>query len=126
MPRSTIALDDLLALCERFYERDGFVKWAEVGAAVGVSRQAIHARLTSAVRAGHLSPEAYDRLQSVTARTASSRGRRAERHLQDLRCALTPENATWLRHEAALRKVRRADIVNGLLTRQRLALTSDP
>lgn len=125
--RSSFSLEKLTEICERFYERDGFVKWADVGKALGVSRQAVQLRLRAAVEKGQLTPETVERWQSMTSRAAASReraraydeNRRAERKLQ-INVSLTPENASWLRQECAIRKATHTDIVNGLITIARI------
>lgn len=120
-----VSLERILEVAERFYARDGFCRWSDVGKAVGVSRQAIQLRLKAAVEKGLLAPETVERLQSMSSRAAATRERRTQQKVEDskhrLRIQLTPENHTWLLEEAAFRKATTADIVNGLLTRAREA-----
>lgn len=121
--RSTIPLERVTEVCERFYARDGFVKWADVGAALGVSRQAIQLRLTSAVQKGLLPAADLQRWQSMASRAATTRERREaarrERNRHVLRIQLTEDNHAWLLEEARFRGITTADLVNGLLTRER-------
>jgi hypothetical protein len=126
--RSTVSLPDLLAVCERFYARDGFVKWQDVGDALGISRQAVQLRLKAAVAKGDLTPESVERFQSISSRRSAARERaRAGREAAAAQARLTisaqllPENVQWLRTEAALRRLTVADIVNGLITKARSA-----
>lgn len=118
-----VSLERILEVAERFYARDGFCRWSDVGKAVGVSRQAIQLRLKAAVEKGQLAPETVERLQSMSSRAAATRERRTEKKADKhrLRIQLTPENHTWLLEEAAFRRATTADIVNGLLTRAREA-----
>lgn len=109
-------------MCEGFYERDGFVSWAAVAEIFGVSRQAIQARVKAAVANGSLDQATYERWLSVSSRRALTRQREVEK--RDARkltveVTLTPINLTWLRTEAALRKVTASDIINGLLNKAR-------
>lgn len=127
------SLDAICETCEALYERDGFVKWSDVGAALGVSRQAIQLRLKAAVEKGTLSPETVERWQSMTSRAAVTRertkaqeerevaalARKRERERNTLKVLLTPENMAWVRREAVLRKVHTPDLINGLITRAR-------
>jgi len=121
--RSSFSLEKLTEICERFYERDGFVKWADVGKALGVSRQAVQLRLRAAVEKGHLTPETVERWQSMTSRAAAAREREARRLEENnagrLRIKLTPENHAWLLEQCAFRRVTSADLINGILTRER-------
>jgi len=115
-------------ICERLYQLNGFVKWADVGKALGVSRQAVQLRLRAAQSRGELDDATYDRWASMTARAAASRENRAksrerdrERYRNEIRFQLSPENAEWLRAECVFRKVTSADIINGLLNVARLS-----
>lgn len=116
-------------ICEKLYQLNGFVKWADVGKALGVSRQAVQLRLKAAIRRGELTEADYERWASMTARAAVARENRAksrvidtERKRQNLSCRLSPENAEWLRTECVFRKATSADIINGLINKERLAL----
>jgi hypothetical protein len=126
-PRSEITLDTITALCDQLYARDGFVKWADVGRALGVSRQAIQLRLRAAVDKGLLPPERVEQWQSMTSRAAASRERakaaKDRSHEADkllVKIRLTPENHAWLRQQSVLRRSTTADLVNGLITKARL------
>ena len=122
-PRSSVTLDELTELCERFYQRDGFVKWAEVAETFGITRQAVQARLKQAVTRGRLTPETVDRWQSMSARAASTRKKEAERKFNRslvVEIQLTPANSKWLRTECAVRNLRSSDIINGLINKARI------
>lgn len=115
-------------ICEKLYGLNGFVKWADVGKALGVSRQAIQLRLRAAQARGDLDDATYDRWSSMTARAAAAREKRAksraadrERQRLELKIRLSPENVEWLRTECVLRKATSTDIVNGLLNVARLS-----
>jgi len=118
--RSAFPLERICEICERFYERDGFVKWTDVGKALGLSRQAIQLRLQAAVKKGDLPPETVERWQSMGSRAAVARERETtrlrERGQYERRIRFTPENLNWLQEEAAFREVSMVDIVNGLVT----------
>jgi urease accessory protein UreF len=117
--RSSITLERLKEVCERFYDRDGFVKWSDVGAALGVSRQAVQLRLRAAVERGDISPETVERWQSMSSRRATTRERREQSQSEDsqLRRSIrfTPENMAWLQEECTFRKLTVPDIINGLV-----------
>lgn len=113
-------------ICEKLYELNGFVKWADVGKALGVSRQAVQLRLRAAIRRGDLTEADYDRWASMSARAAVARENRArsratdrERQKLEVRFRLSPENAEWLRAECVFRKATSADIINGLINKER-------
>ena len=122
--RSQFSLERLLAVCDLLYARDGFVTWAEVGASLGVSRQAIQLRLRAAVERGDIPPELVARYQSMASRQAASRERKERRieaeHRYRRPVRFLPENLEWLQAQADTRKVRMSDILNGLVTKARL------
>lgn len=114
-------------ICEKLYALNGFVKWADVGKALDVSRQAIQLRLRAAQRRGDLDDATYERWSSMTARAASVRENQAKareahrvQQRQEIRIRLSPENVEWLRTECVLRKSTSGDIVNGLMNMARL------
>lgn len=127
MPNSTIPLSDILDLCEALYTRQGFVQWAQVAKAFGISRQAIYFRLRAAVASGHLTEAQYRRWQSASSLIAQARkrgegGAAAEAAVQHrFQVTVSPEDALWLRTEAAAADVRPSDILAGLLGRARCA-----
>lgn len=115
-------------ICEKLYQLNGFVKWADVGKALGVSRQAVQLRLRAAIRRGDLTEADYERWASMSARAAVARENRAksratdrERQKLEVRFRLSPENAEWLRTECVFRKATSADIINGLINKARLS-----
>lgn len=121
--RSAFTLERLTEVCERFYSRDGFVKWSDVGAALGVSRQAVQLRLRAAVEKGDLPPETVERWQSMSSRRATTRERREQQEKERARLSrhitFSPENLQWLQEESAFRKVTVPDIINGLINTAR-------
>jgi hypothetical protein len=124
--RSAIPLTEIVATCEKFYARDGFVKWADVAAVHGLSRQAIQLRLKAATERGDLEPGTIERWASMSARAAATREsekrqreRQAERQRLLIRTELTPENIAWLRAECVFRKLRTNDVINGLINKAR-------
>lgn len=123
--REALSLERILEVAERFYARDGFCRWTDVGKSLGVSRQAIQIRLKTAVERGDIPASTVERLQSMSSRAAASRERRAEssaeRNKHRLRVQLTPENHQWLLEESTFRRCKTVDIINGLLTREREA-----
>ena len=112
----------MFAICEKLYEQNGYVKWADVGKALGVSRQAVQLRLRAAQRRGELDDATYERWASMSARSASIReaahARRTDQERLLLRVHLSPEAIAWLRTESVLRKVKSADIINGLIMKE--------
>lgn len=113
-------------ICERLYRLNGFVKWADVGKALGVSRQAIQLRLRAAQAKGTLDDATYDRWSSMTARAAAvreskaaSRDRESAARRLEVKVRLSPENVEWLRTECVCRKVTSADIINGLINKEK-------
>ena len=123
-PQPKVPLEHLLSICERFYEKNGFVKWADVAEALGISRQGVHLRLKTAVERGEISQGLVERFQSMTSRAAVSRENKENRQDQKrlrLSVLFTAENLQWLQEEAVVRGVRTNDIINGLVTRAREA-----
>ncbi len=120
---SELSLDEVCKTCQRLYERDGYVKWTDVGTEHGITRQAVHARLKRAVATGRLDPAQLERWQSMSSRAAASREREEERDLNRklrLDVQLTVENLGWLRTECERRQATSADVINGLINKARL------
>lgn len=120
---SELSLDEVCETCQRLYERDGYVKWADVGTEHGITRQAVQARLKRAVATGRLDPAQLERWQSMSSRAAASRKREEERELNRklrLDVQLTVENLGWLRTECERRQSSSADVINGLINKARL------
>ena len=123
-PQPKVRLEHHLSICERFYEKNGFVKWADVAEALGISRQGVQLRLKTAVERGEISQELVERFQSMTSRAAVSRENRENKQDRErlrLSVLFTAENLQWLQEEAVVRGVRTNDIVNGLVNRAREA-----
>lgn len=122
MAKLLVPTERFLACCEDFYKRDGFVKWADVARALGVSRQAVQFRLTKLRESGELDDATFERYQSMSSRRAASRTNEELRR-QAQKCqrtiSLTPENEAWIRKECELRQVLTSDIVNGLINKAR-------
>lgn len=119
-----VTTEAVLQCCEQFYERDGFVKWADVARALGISRQGVLHRITKARADGDLSEADYERFRSMSSRRTAARYREEERrdiHRRTSDVVFTPENYAWLRKECELRQVTITDIVNGLLNKARSA-----
>lgn len=121
--RANLPLERIIEVCERFYARDGFVKWTDVGEALGVTRQSIQLRLKAATERGELTPETVERWQSMSSRAATARSRRESRNVNVIRVQLDPECFAWLQEEVAFRRCKTADIINGLINRERQATT---
>ena len=104
-PQPKVTLEHLLSICERFYEKNGFVKWADVAEALGISRQGVQLRLKTAVERGEISQELVERFQSMTSRAAVSRENRENRQDRErlrLSVLFTAENLQWLQEEAVV------------------------
>jgi hypothetical protein len=125
MPRSPIVpLPDIIHTCEELYKRDGYVRWAEVASIHNLSRQAIHARIRDAQHRGSLPPEDVARWRSMSSRAALSRRRRDIQELNRrfrLDIQLTSENYAWLDAKCVSNNCTRTDVVNGLITKARVA-----
>lgn len=120
--RSSVTLAEIVETCEKFYARDGFVKWADVARVHDVTRQAVQFRLKKAVAAGEVDDATFKRWASPTSRAAASRSNRLasrEREKLQIRITLTEENAKWLREQCVFRGVNSADILNGLVNKAR-------
>lgn len=128
-----VELTELLEVCERFYARDGFVKFADVAKALGISRQAVQLRLARATERGDLDDATLQRYRSPVGRAAVARERRKvaednerERRLARFHVSVTPENAKWIRSEAAFRRLGFNEFINGVITKAREAAEQAP
>jgi hypothetical protein len=118
-----VSREEFFAICEDHYKRDGFVKWSTVADQLGVTRQAVAARLEKAVRLGHLPETDYKRWAGTKAREVFSAERQADRADKKRRTItplLSPENHEWLTTECAKRHMRSGDLINELLDQARL------
>lgn len=123
-PRSLITFDELRQACEKLFDRDGFVKWAEIADAYGISRQAVHARLKAALERGDLDAATFERWRSVSSRRAQSRTNRElsrEREKLTFSVTVTPDNLSWLRTECLAKRATSSDVIDGLITKARLS-----
>jgi hypothetical protein len=123
MSKSQVPLNQIFVSCEALYQRDGFVKWADVAKIHGLSRQAIPKRMERAIASGELDQATYDRWSSMSARRSILAKRRTDRNLSAgrnaTRITFTEDNSNWLRTECEARQCTRADIINGLITKAR-------
>jgi hypothetical protein len=123
MVKSQVPLNQIFVSCEALYQRDGFVKWADVAKIHGLSRQAIPKRMERAIATGELDQATYDRWSSMSSRRAILAQRRTDtRHNENqksTRLTFTEDNANWLRTECEVRQCTRADIINGLINKAR-------
>lgn len=128
--RPLYSLTEILEVCERFYQRDGFVKWSDVAKALGVSRTSVQTRLNDAARKGDIDPTVLDRYRSIGSRAAASREREKARketyNLTTFPITLTEENAIWVRKESAFKGIYRTEFINGLITKAREAAELPP
>lgn len=118
-PPPKVPLQQLFGTAETLYQRDGFVRWAEVGNIHGISRSSVQLRFKRAIELGELDQATYNRWESSSSRgsiIAKRAGeRRHDRNRSRLLIILTPENKDWLEAQCKERSVTSADIVNGLL-----------
>jgi hypothetical protein len=125
MPASAVSLQQLFVTCEALYQRDGFVRWADVAKTHGISRQAVQLRFKAAIERGELDQATYDRWQSMSARrtTTAQRSDAKEKLRKSLimSFSLTPENHAWLKDQCTERGCTRADILNGLINKARIS-----
>ena len=124
MPEDTMSIQGhYTAVC---YSVDGFVKWAEVAKAFGLSRQAISARLSQAVKNGKISEEDYERWRSMSSRITQSRYKeeiRRENAKLNISVTLTPDNKKWLSTESVVTQSSTSDLINGLINKARTGRT---
>lgn len=116
-----VEFEEIRKSCERFYERDGFVKWADVASLYGISRQAVHARIVDAVKRGSLDQDIYEKWKSISTRRAVSRKTREAARFQErlnISITLTEETYKWLSLESKFRGVTYSDLLNGLINKQ--------
>ena len=124
-PAPKVPLQQLFGTCETLYQRDGFVRWADVAKVHGISRQSVQLRFKKALETGELDEATYKRWESASARRTVTakryRERERERNARELRITLTPENKAWLETQCTERGVTSADIINGLLNKARMS-----
>lgn len=116
----------LLALAEAHYARQGFVKWSALATELGLSRQRILQLMQQAVGLGHITSDDLDRYRSEAARRMAARtNRELSRELERLKLqvVLTPDNLRWLNsaHAAAPHGDTRSDLINSAITHFRTA-----
>ncbi len=125
MPASAVSLQQLFITCEALYQRDGFVRWADVAKTHGVTRQAVQLRLRRAMEQGELEETTFKRWQSMsTRRTETAKRSDAKEKLRKsliMSFSLTPENHAWLKDQCTERGCTRADILNGLINKARIS-----
>lgn len=118
-------MQQLFGTCETFYQRDGFVRWADVGRVHGISRQSVQLRFKKALETGELDEATYKRWESASSRRALTakryKERERDRDSRVIRITLTLENKAWLERQWEERNVTSADIINGLLNKARLS-----
>lgn len=119
--RIPVSIEQLAQTCEELFESHGFVKWSDVGHIYGMSRQAVHTRLKQAEERGELPPGTRERWASASSRSKLVSERATANKRLRLEMHLLPENDVWLRKQCAIRGSSRADIINGLVTRERLS-----
>jgi len=125
MPASAVSLQQLFVTCEALYQRDGFVRWADVAKTHGLTRQAVQSRFRKATERGELDGATFERWQSMsTRRTETAKRSEAKEKLRKsliMSFSLTPENHAWLKDQCTERGCTRADILNGLINKARIS-----
>lgn len=123
MPSAPITLQQLSITCEALYQRDGFVRWADVAKTHGLTRQAVQSRLRKATERGDIDEATFKRWQSMSARRTETAKRAKEKDQLEstlrVSVVLSPENVTWLKDQCTERGCTRADILNGLINKAR-------
>ena len=118
---SGATLSQLVEAAEAYYAQQGYVKWADLARDFGISRQAVQFRFSRAVQTGLLSPADLARYQTVSSRRKDSARRAQMRKLTTFQVSISEENAVWLKDQAERRRVRKTDIIDGLISRARQA-----
>ncbi len=125
MPSAPITLQQLSITCEALYQRDGFVRWADVAKTHGLTRQAVQSRLRKATERGDIDEATFKRWQSMSARRTETAKRAKEKDQLEstlrVSVVLSPENVTWLKDQCTERGCTRADILNGLINKARIS-----
>lgn len=120
-PLSLQRYTELIKRAESHYERQGFVKWADLGNEMGVSRQRILQMMQQAVGYNLLTGEDLARYRSAASREAVARAneeyrRKLEKHR--IQITLLPDNYEWL--ESAMMSApsgtTRNDLINAAIT----------
>lgn len=115
---------ELIKRAEAHYERQGFVKWADLATELGVSRQRVMQMLQSAVGHDLITGKDLDRYRSPSSRSKLSRANEALRReidKQRIKLALLPDNYAWLESamQASPQGTTRSDLINAAITHYR-------
>ena len=115
---------DLIKRAESHYERQGFVKWADLAHEIGVSRQRILQMMQHAVCQNLLTGADLDRYRSTSSRLAASRSNeemRRKLRKRTIQVNLLPDNYTWLEEvvRSAPNGTTRGDLINTALNHYR-------
>lgn len=109
--RSLHSLDDVIRACDNCYRTYGFVNYAQVGRALGLTRQAIQLRIKTAHQRGQISDATLERFrQSSSAPTVT------------MEIQVSPETRDYLRDLAERLGLRISTIVEGAITKYRHTL----
>lgn len=119
--QTAVSLERILAVCDTYYAKHGYVVWTEVAKTFGLSRQAIQIRLNKAVESGLIDQDLVEKYRSTASRRAAARERRQTVRMLTRTIQLTPENHEWVEKETKRRGTQLTDILNGLITRAREA-----
>ena len=123
-PAPKVPLQQLFGTCETLYQRDGFVRWADVAKVHGISRQSVQLRFKKAIETGELDEATYQRWESASSRRTLTAKRAQEREkarkARAVIITLTSENKAWLETQCTERGITSADIINGLLNKARM------
>ncbi len=110
---SKTSLQSILDTCEEVLTKYGVCNYAEVGRRLGISRQAVHQRLTTAVAQGAISQERADSYRPTSTKLT-----------QRFNTSLSPENDEFIRNLANLLHIQPAYILHAAVNRYRASLLS--
>jgi hypothetical protein len=115
---------DLIRRAESHYERQGFVKWADLAAEIGVSRQRVLQMMQQAVGYNLLTGSDIARYRSPSSRLAVARANaeyRRDLEKQRISVVVLPENYAWLEGatQSAPPGTTRSDLINAAINHYR-------
>lgn len=98
----------LIQACESYYHEHGYVKWSDIAAQLGVSRQAVAQRLKTACKNGEISSYTYKQWRP--------QGSTKSKTIKPL---LTPPNYQWVEEETMRLNIDVSELINYLISEKR-------
>lgn len=109
--------EEVLSLCMKHYEEEGYVQWSRVGRELGVNPNNIVKRLKLLVCNGKLSQEQFNKY--AESKSIKWRINQDEKNRRKHYIVFSPQNDLWLRDERARTGLPISSLINGLVLQKR-------